>query len=148
MIGWIVEIMLPHYASGIESTGLLVVERFEVGEALHFKLNMPVVCPPMAERKEFVVIPSVVSLSLSTTLFSMFNEVYQQLQFIVNVQHDCQASGCDVSGITCQLQEQQESNKIICTVTHWDDTNFIINIHAIHNETLLCRFLPWYLVLP
>jgi hypothetical protein len=140
--------MLPHYASGIESTGLLVVERFEVGEALHFKLNMPVVRPPMAERKEFIVILSVVSLSLSTTLFSTLNEVYQQLQFIINVQHDCQASECDVSGIRRQLQERQESNKIIRTITHRDDTNFIINMHAIHNAMLLRKFLPRYLVLP
>jgi hypothetical protein len=61
LIGRIVEILLPHDASGAECTGLLVVEKFEVGEALHFRLNMPVLRPAMAEMREFVVIPSIVS---------------------------------------------------------------------------------------
>jgi hypothetical protein len=67
LIGRIAEILLPHDASGVESTGLLVVEKFEVGEALHFRLNMPVLRPPTAGRKEFIVIHSVVSCYLSVS---------------------------------------------------------------------------------
>lgn len=70
------------------------------------------------------------------------------IQFIINVQHDCHACGCDASGITRQLQERQESMRSIRSIVHKDDTRFIINTHALHNATLLRKFLPRYLTVP
>lgn len=47
------------------SPGLLVVERFELGEALHFKYGMPVLRPSSDGEGNIFVISSSVSLSFS-----------------------------------------------------------------------------------
>ncbi|KAF8804948.1 hypothetical protein BYT27DRAFT_7105864, partial [Phlegmacium glaucopus] len=72
----------------------------------------------------------------------------QALQFTFNVQHDCQAHKCEPTGSTRQLQERQETNRVIRSIVHKDDTNFIINLHALHNATLLRKFLPRYMTVP
>ncbi|KAJ7124044.1 hypothetical protein C8R43DRAFT_827361, partial [Mycena crocata] len=70
------------------------------------------------------------------------------IQFLINVQHDCRASGCDASGVTRQLQERQESERIIHSIVHKDDTRFIVNTHAFHNANLLRKALPVALTKP
>lgn len=66
----------------------------------------------------------------------------------MNVQHDCRASDCDASGTTPQLQERQITDRVAHSVVHKDDTRFVINTHALHNATLLRKFLPRYLTVP
>lgn len=78
----------------------------------------------------------------------MSNPFAQALQFVINVQHDCNAAGCDATGIIRQLQERQESNKTVRSIIHKDNQLFVINTHAIHNGTLLRCFLPRYLTVP
>lgn len=72
----------------------------------------------------------------------------QSIQFAFNVQHDCHSSGCTASGTAHQRQERQPSDKIIHTIVHKEDTRFIINTHALHNASLLRKFLPRYLTVP
>jgi hypothetical protein len=64
------------------------------------------------------------------------------------MQHDCRASECDASGVAHQLQERQQSDKIIHSVAHKDDTRFIINLHGFHNARLLRKYLPVALTTP
>lgn len=46
------------------------------------------------------------------------------------------------------MQERQETDRITRSIVHNDDTNFIINLHALHNATLLRKFLPRYMTAP
>ncbi|KAF7375537.1 hypothetical protein MSAN_00441900 [Mycena sanguinolenta] len=70
------------------------------------------------------------------------------IQFCFNAQHDCRACGCDASGVTRQMQERQESDTMIHSIVHKDDTRFIINTHGFHNAGLLHKFLPVALTKP
>ncbi|KAJ6540253.1 hypothetical protein B0H10DRAFT_1767244, partial [Mycena sp. CBHHK59/15] len=70
------------------------------------------------------------------------------VQFSFNVQHDCRACGCDASGITRQMQERQESDKLIHSIVHKGDNRFVINTHGFHNAALLRKYLPVALTKP
>ncbi|KAJ6629606.1 hypothetical protein B0H10DRAFT_1776091 [Mycena sp. CBHHK59/15] len=113
-------------SSGTE--GVLVIEKFRIGEALHFNLQMPV----LVEGRET---PCLVIPSLS-------------LQFVVNVQHDCRACDCNASGISRQMQERQVTDKIICTIVHKEGSCYVINTTGLHNAALLRKFLPVALTKP
>ncbi|KAJ7912613.1 hypothetical protein B0H13DRAFT_2232426 [Mycena leptocephala] len=74
--------------------------------------------------------------------------VHNSIQFSFNVQHDCRASECDASGVARQMQERQQSDKIIHSIVHKDDTRFIINLHGFHNAHLLRKYLGVALTKP
>lgn len=46
------------------------------------------------------------------------------------------------------MQERQESDTIIHSIVHKDDTRFIINTHGFHNAGLLRKYLPVALTKP
>ncbi|KAG6825637.1 hypothetical protein H0H92_002996 [Tricholoma furcatifolium] len=121
VVGRVKEILLQETVRNTSNCpGFLIVEQFEVLEALHFKLGMPVLAPTMTEHGvKLVILPSAA------------------LQFVFNVQHDCYASHCSASGLTRQMQERQESDQMIHSIVHNDDSKYIVNTHAIHNGTLL-----------
>ncbi|KAJ6616004.1 hypothetical protein B0H10DRAFT_1800295, partial [Mycena sp. CBHHK59/15] len=100
--------------------GVLVIEKFRIGKALHFNLQMSV----LVEEQET---PHLVIPSLS-------------LQFVVNMQHDCRACNCDASGISQQMQERQVTDKIICRI--------VINTTRLHDAALFRKFLPVALTKP
>lgn len=58
MVGRIHKILIQR--DGCQA-GVLVVERFDVGEALHFKLGMPILSPPTQSSSSFYILPSNVS---------------------------------------------------------------------------------------
>ncbi|KAJ7466179.1 hypothetical protein B0H11DRAFT_1733316 [Mycena galericulata] len=126
MIARISTILLPKGSKPAQ--GILVVSKYNVAEALHPHFHMPVLLPDTAASS--VIVPS------------------DSVQFIFNVQHDCRACGCDASGVTRQMQERQESDTIIHSVVHKDDTRFVINMHGFHNARLLRKFLPVSLTKP
>ncbi|KAJ6538143.1 hypothetical protein B0H19DRAFT_1213675 [Mycena capillaripes] len=107
---------------------ILVVNKYDVGEALHPHYHMPVLLPDGAANRVIVASDSI--------------------QFAFNVQHDCRACGCDASGVTRQMQERQESETIIHSIVHKDDARFIINTHGFHNAGLLRKYLPVALTKP
>ncbi|KAJ4464605.1 hypothetical protein C8R41DRAFT_872068 [Lentinula lateritia] len=106
--------------------GVLVVEEFDILEALHPIYFMPIIRP-------------------SGRLLLLHSEA---LQFVVNVQHDCRGSNCQPTGKVIQRQERQDSGVSMKSIEHNDDRHFIINMHALHNAHLLRRFLPRYLTVP
>jgi hypothetical protein len=46
------------------------------------------------------------------------------------------------------MQERQESDTVIHSIVHKDDTRYVINTHAFHNAGLLRKFLPIALTKP
>ena len=55
---------------------------------------------------------------------------------------------CHPTGSRPEIQEHQVSDRTVSFVEHKDDNHFIINLHALHNATLLRRVLPPALVKP
>ena len=47
-----------------------------------------------------------------------------------------------------QVQEHQETEQIVKSICHEDDKLFVVNTHALHNATLLHKFLPRNLTTP
>ncbi|KAJ7133713.1 hypothetical protein C8R43DRAFT_895024 [Mycena crocata] len=142
MIACISTILLPHGSKSAQ--GILVVSKYDVGEARHPRYHMPVLLPNAAGS--CIVVPS--NVSFNTLAHAAMLTDFKSIQFLINVQHDCRASGCDASGVTRQLQERQESERIIHSIVHKDDTRFIVNTHAFHNANLLRKALPVALTKP
>ncbi|KAJ7483006.1 hypothetical protein B0H11DRAFT_1862828 [Mycena galericulata] len=126
MMGRVLRILLPK--GGKSAQGLLVIAKYQVGEALHPHLHMPVLQADLQTKR--VVVQS------------------ESIQFSVNVQHDCRACGCDASGVTRQMQERQESDKLIHSIIHKPDDRYVINTHGFHNAGLLRKYLPVALTKP
>ncbi|KAJ7875206.1 hypothetical protein B0H13DRAFT_2236125 [Mycena leptocephala] len=123
MIARLSKILLPKGSKSAQ--GILVVAKYDPGEALHPHYRMPILLPDTAAQR--ILVPS---------------------DFSFNVQHDCRASECDASGVAHQMQERQQSDKIIHSIVHKDDTRFIINLHGFHNARLLRKYLPVALTTP
>ncbi|KAJ7504028.1 hypothetical protein B0H11DRAFT_1692410, partial [Mycena galericulata] len=126
LIARVSKILLPKGSKSAQ--GILVVTKYDVGEALHPHYHMPILLPDATASR--VVVPS------------------DSIQFSFNVQHDCRACECDASGVTRQMQERQESDTVIHSIVHKDDTRFIINTHGFHNAGLLRKYLPVALTKP
>ncbi|KAJ6456980.1 hypothetical protein C8R45DRAFT_1064760 [Mycena sanguinolenta] len=126
VIGRVLKILLPKGSKSAQ--GILVVAKYNVGEALHPHYHMPILLPDPVNMR--VILPS------------------DSIQFSFNAQHDCRACGCDASGVTRQMQERQESDTTIHSIVHKDDARFIINTHGFHNAGLLRRYLPVALTKP
>ncbi|KAJ7832348.1 hypothetical protein B0H14DRAFT_3463501 [Mycena olivaceomarginata] len=126
MIARLSKILLPKGSKSAQ--GIFVVAKYDPGEALHPHYRMPILLPDTAGQR--VLVPS------------------DSIQFSFNVQYDCRASECDASGVTRQMQERQQSDTIIHSIVHKDDTRFIINLHGFHNARLLRKYLPVALTKP
>ncbi|KAE9390170.1 hypothetical protein BT96DRAFT_1002502 [Gymnopus androsaceus JB14] len=125
-IARIIEIL--HSSKGNQTLDLVTLHEFTLSEALHHYYEMPVLHKP--ERHHLVV-----------------NS--ETIQFIINVQHDCQAAGCSATGSTRQRQERMESGQELSCIEHVaDDEQYIINTHALHNAARLRCYLPRYLTVP
>lgn len=58
------------------------------------------------------------------------------------------ASRCDATQDVARIQKRQETTQTVKVVLHNDNTQFILNTHALHNAALLRKFLPRYLTVP
>ncbi|KAJ6597452.1 hypothetical protein B0H10DRAFT_2441666 [Mycena sp. CBHHK59/15] len=109
VLGRIEILLLPK--GGKAAEGLLVIDRYDVGEALH----------------------------RTTTHGAGYNggplKCYSVcLQCSARLPRAC---GCDASGVTRQMQERQESDMLVHSIVHSNDTQFVVNMHAFHNARLL-----------
>jgi hypothetical protein len=111
---------------------VVTVEIFVLGNNRHPDFDMPTLRRPSNEEE--------IPIYLTTTP--------QDVLFCLSVQHDCRLSGCSESGFRVVRQEHQDTSRQMSVLAHNDDTNFIINTHALHNATLLDRLLPRSLTEP
>ncbi|KAJ6614901.1 hypothetical protein B0H10DRAFT_2191282 [Mycena sp. CBHHK59/15] len=75
-------------------------------------------------------------------------ELFQNLMFKFNVQHDCHTAKCDATGERPRMQERVKSNNTEKYIVHNPLDRFIINSHSFHNAHLLCATLPRDLLAP
>ena len=55
---------------------------------------------------------------------------------------------CLPTALRRQVQERQETEQTVKSIYHEDDKHFVVNTHALHNATLLRKFLPRNLTAP
>ena len=55
---------------------------------------------------------------------------------------------CLPTAMQRQVQEHQETEQTVKSICHEDDKHFVVNTHALHNVTLLHKFLPCNLTAP
>ena len=63
----------------------------------------------------------------------------------LNVQHDCWGSSCPSTGTRIQIQERENTSRTIKIVEHADSEHFVVNMHAIHNASILHKLFPSHL---
>ncbi|KAJ3992048.1 hypothetical protein F5050DRAFT_1801905 [Lentinula boryana] len=110
-IARILEIL--HSSEAGHTLDLVTLREFMLSEVLHYYYEMPVLHEP--EKQDLVV-----------------NS--QTIQFIINVQHDCRAAGCNATGSIRQRQEQMDSDRDLSCIEHVSNVErYIVNTHALHN---------------
>ncbi|EIW77677.1 hypothetical protein CONPUDRAFT_39787, partial [Coniophora puteana RWD-64-598 SS2] len=68
---------------------------------------------------------------------------------IFSAQHDCIDGKCKPGeGSRRQMQERIETDKVIRTIDHTNDSRFVINMHALHNAGIIRKLLPRHCVKP
>ncbi|KAG9089457.1 hypothetical protein FS749_001317 [Ceratobasidium sp. UAMH 11750] len=127
IIGRILEILLE---SGSDTNGIIVIDRFDVAEQRHPVFDMPMLIQKTAD-------------ACYTTVVPCYN-----IDFAINVQHDCLTLHCPNSAIEMIRQERRNTTLERQTVEHRADALFIINMHALHNARRLREVLPRSLIEP
>lgn len=74
--------------------------------------------------------------------------LYKNILFKFSAQHDCRKGQCLPTAVRAQMQERQETTRKIHLIAHADDDYFVINLHGLHNATLLRKILPRSLTAP
>ncbi|KAF8521589.1 hypothetical protein BU17DRAFT_45623, partial [Hysterangium stoloniferum] len=59
------------------------------------------------------------------------------VEFVINMPHDCAQGLCSNTGTSLKLQKHQETSRQLLTIQHKDDEHFIINLHTLHNAHIL-----------
>ncbi|EJD34914.1 hypothetical protein AURDEDRAFT_75744, partial [Auricularia subglabra TFB-10046 SS5] len=109
---------------------LVTIQRYNVADKLHPEFEMPYL------RK-----PSPGTDSIDVILAS-------DIKFIVNVQHDCRAAGCQPTAKRAVHQERQLTEQHTLAIEHDAKEFWVVNTHAFHNAVLLRRVLGRSLVAP
>ncbi|KAG9090973.1 hypothetical protein FRC07_011969, partial [Ceratobasidium sp. 392] len=127
IIGRVSEILLE---SGTSTNGIVVIDRFDVAERRHPVFNMPMLIQKGTN-------------SHYTTVISCYD-----INFAINVQHDCLTLCCPCSAVETIWQERRNTAIERQTVEHRPDPIFIVNMHALHNARRLREVLPRSLTEP
>ncbi|KAG8695586.1 hypothetical protein FRC08_007683 [Ceratobasidium sp. 394] len=60
---------------------------------------------------------------------------------VINLQHRCAFMGCKDTGRITVRQERQDTDVTQKAIEHTDNTNFLVNIHSMHNYALIRKLL-------
>ncbi|KAG8730694.1 hypothetical protein FRC10_002414 [Ceratobasidium sp. 414] len=121
IVGRILEILLE---SGSDTNGIVVVDRFDVAEQRHSVFGMPLLV-----QKD--------TNACYVTVLSCYD-----IDFAINVQHDCLTLHCPNSAVETIRQERRNTTLERQTVEHRADAIFVVNMHALHNARRLRDVFP------
>ncbi|CAE6515143.1 unnamed protein product [Rhizoctonia solani] len=110
--------------------GVAILNTFDLAEHRHPILNMPVLVQTQNDKCYITVV-------------SAYN-----IEFCMNVQHDCITLSCPNSGVENVRQERLNTTIQRQTVEHRDKAIFVINMHALHNAQRTRQILPRSLTKP
>ncbi|KAJ7280990.1 hypothetical protein C8J57DRAFT_1501189 [Mycena rebaudengoi] len=108
---------------------LVVVEVFQILSSRDETYGMPVLVRRDSEVT-FLIVPA------------------KNTKFLFNVQHDCNSTKCEATGVRLRMQERVASDKTENYIEQKPLDRFFINTHAFHNAHLLRATLPRDLVAP
>ncbi|KAK6966344.1 hypothetical protein R3P38DRAFT_2591130 [Favolaschia claudopus] len=123
VIGRITEIL-----SGART--LVTIEQFICGERPHPEFEWPVLRRPNGAEITQGLGNSFIVLSAGS------------IQFVCSVQHDCRLGKCRPDLSRKEMQEREETSRIVSLIKHADGDHFILNTIALHNFVRLSRVLP------
>src|SRR5437763_17006989 len=107
--------------SGIH--GVIIIEQFDIAEQRHPSLGMPILVQTGPNTSYIVVISSYVGVLICPTRSRFWNLVYMQdIEFAVNVQHDCITLGCPNSAIETIRQERRNTTIQRQVIQHRKDS--------------------------
>ncbi|EJD36693.1 hypothetical protein AURDEDRAFT_73929, partial [Auricularia subglabra TFB-10046 SS5] len=130
-IGRISKIHVPIVEGSMALTKpLIALSRYSVAATLHPDFEMPYLRPATGSNgnKDIVLATNV--------------------RFIINVQHDCRAAGCQPTASRAVRQERQETDQQALSIQHASKEYWVMNTHAFHNAVLLRRVLGRNLTAP
>lgn len=143
MSGYITEIAVPDGKNSLE--GFITLRRYVLGNTLHTDFEMPVLRKPSEGSMHALVRPKV---CVTPTQYKESAQILQGILFIFSAQHDCRLGDCRPSLSRPEVQERQATNRMVQLIGHNDDLHFVLNMHALHNATLIRKILPPHLTLP
>ncbi|KAL6309761.1 hypothetical protein BKA93DRAFT_746070 [Sparassis latifolia] len=120
-------------SSGSAKSSIIVLDQFDIAETHDPTFGMPTLHRRLGETTYII---------MSTFMYP------QQVDFSINVQHNCQKCRCSASGKRQRKQERQDSGLTEQFIEHKEDDHFIINTHSLHNPHLLRQLLPRHLTAP
>ncbi|KAG8913665.1 hypothetical protein FRC01_004436, partial [Tulasnella sp. 417] len=124
--GRIAEILVAENPVIGTPNSVLIVDAFHVMNTLHAELDMPLLLRVKTGDTaiQHVISPPTVS-------------------FLFNAQHDCFTLGCSLENTRLIFQEREElSDRFGPALKHTEDSQFIVNLHALHNADILRKTLP------
>ncbi|KAG9084716.1 hypothetical protein FRC06_003924 [Ceratobasidium sp. 370] len=127
IIGNIQEILMDSRSG---THGIVTIDRYEVAEARHPILGMPMLVQANAGACYTTVVAS------------------NAIAFAINVQHDCLTLRCPNSAVETIRQERINTILECQSVEHREDKIFIVNMHALHNARRVREVLPRHLTEP
>ncbi|KAI0310177.1 hypothetical protein OF83DRAFT_1088541, partial [Amylostereum chailletii] len=106
---------------------MVIIDQFDVADRRDTHLNMPILSD--SHRAVFVR--------------------PQDILFKFNAQHDCWDGKCPITAREERVQQERQTfTSEVRRVSHSNDTRFLINMHAMHNASLIRETLPRTLVEP
>lgn len=112
---------------------LVILAPFHISQDLDPDFNMPIL---IRTSHQYVVAKAEVCpthLTFSMLFWLMYS---QNIRFIFNAQHHCKSGNCKIRSRT-QIQEREQTTRTIPYMEHADDDKFLVNMHAIHNASLI-----------
>ncbi|KAF9065870.1 hypothetical protein BDP27DRAFT_1384442 [Rhodocollybia butyracea] len=131
VIGRICKILLC--SSSETASGFITVEESQLGAEVHEDFHCPTLHRPSSTPLVTVKSTGIQTLGLT---------VLQDVLFRFSAQHDCRLANCQPTRQVQKVQERQVTSKVQSLIEHADDNNFIINMFALHNSTVLRQALP------
>lgn len=111
----------------------VILAIFHIAQDLDPDFNMPIL---VRTSHQYVVVKAEVGLTHLTSRMVTRLMHLQNIRFIFNAQHHCKYGNCKIRSRT-QIQEREKTTRTIPYMEHADGDRFLVNMHAIHNASLI-----------